>query len=129
MTHTTIPGKGSFPPEGVQATARPWRIQSRGIDRIYDVIVNESGEKRIASVGVSTVGIPESKANGQLIVAAVNSYDAMLGVLKALEPYLVTHNEMLNDASMNEGRVSGFALASMKARDAIAVAERHEGER
>lgn len=39
--------------------------------------------------------------------------------IRQIKPYLATETEILNDASLNEGRASGFAVASLKLRKLI----------
>ena len=49
--------------------------------------------------------------------------ETLVAALRALEPYLSTEAEMLDAASLNEGRASGFDVASLKARAALSLAE------
>lgn len=63
--------------------------------------------------------IDEADANTALIIRAVNNHDALVAALEALEPYLTDEAAMLDYASLNEGRASGFDVASVKARRAL----------
>lgn len=47
------------------------------------------------------------------------AFDRLVEALETLEPYLATKADMLDYASLNEGRASGFDTASMKAREAL----------
>lgn len=67
----------------------------------------------------------ESEANAEFIVRAANNYDALVEALEALEPYLTDEAAMLDYASLNEGRASGFDTASIKARRALSIARQH----
>jgi hypothetical protein len=61
------------------------------------------------------------------ICQAVNNHQALVDVLLALEPYLSTEAQMLDAASLNEGRASGFDIASVKARKALVAIQRAKG--
>lgn len=52
-----------------------------------------------------------------------NVTDELVKALEALEPHLNTEAQMLDYASLNEGRASDFGVASMKARRALALAK------
>ncbi|MGN6312888.1 MAG: hypothetical protein ACTHMO_03900 [Rhodanobacteraceae bacterium] len=65
----------------------------------------------------------EIQANARLIAAAPE----LLEALQALEPFLSTQSQMLDSASLNEGRASDFDVASMKARATIAKATGAQG--
>jgi hypothetical protein len=63
------------------------------------------------------------------IQRAVNSYEPLVEALRALEPYLSTEAQLLDAASLNEGRASGFDMASVKARAALsALAEKESAQ-
>ena len=52
----------------------------------------------------------------------VEQRDKALDALAALEPYLTTEAQMLDSASLNEGRASSYDTASIKARKVLAEA-------
>lgn len=52
-----------------------------------------------------------------LIRAAPALYEAVMALL----PYLSDRTQLLDYASLNEGRASGFDIASVKAREALAL--------
>lgn len=68
------------------------------------------------------VPVGTNQANARFIVRAVNSHETLVEALRALEPYLSTEAQLLDAASLNEGRASGFDMASVKARAALALA-------
>lgn len=51
------------------------------------------------------------------------AFEAMRAALVALLPYLSTEAQLLDYASLNEGRASGFDTASVKARAALKLAD------
>lgn len=55
------------------------------------------------------------------------AFDALYEALKALKPYLSTEAQMLDYASLNEGRAAEFDTASVKALAAIALADKEKG--
>lgn len=85
----------------------------------FTISVHESGYYQVS--------IPDY--HGGEVVRA-ESYDSLLEVfevlkhaLNALLPYLSTEAQLLDDASLNEGRASRFDIASVRARKALALAE------
>lgn len=48
---------------------------------------------------------------------------ALVAALEGLEPYLATERSALDDAALNEGMVSGFSVASLRARAALEKAK------
>lgn len=73
--------------------------------------------------GASTSG-RRDKENSRFIVQAANAHDELLAAVKgaleaynAMEPYLSTRAQLLDYASLNEGRASGFDIASVKMRE------------
>lgn len=83
-------------------------------------------ELSIASIGLAEPNVSagasysqgEFIGNARLIAAAPALYEALI----ALEPYLSTEAQLLDAASLNEGRASGFDMASVKARKSLALA-------
>ncbi len=55
-------------------------------------------------------------------VAAARAIEEIVEAAKALLPYLPTKADMLNDASMNEGRASTFNVAGCRLRSALGTA-------
>ena len=74
-----------------------------------------------------TLANPDAIAawNTRAVSAAV---DALVTAVNTLLPYLSTEAQLLDAASLNEGRASGFDMASVKVRAAIAEVERLKGE-
>jgi len=91
-------------------TPGPWIAQDRTIFHGYVVAS--------AQYNPDNRSVLEQRANARLMAAAPD----LLAALRALEPYLATRQEMLNYASLNEGRASPFDIASVLAREAIAKA-------
>ena len=56
------------------------------------------------------------------LAAVTEQRDKALDALAALEPYLTTEAQMLDSASLNEGRASSYDTASIKARKVLAEA-------
>jgi hypothetical protein len=97
---------------------------------------NEIIRKDLGST-YSVTGIDVGHHYGQIVVfnapglAAVilrehNAHGKLVEALRALKPYLTDEAQMLDAASLNEGRASGFDVASLKARAALALAETQE---
>jgi len=98
-------------------TPGPWGAYEGLIDDEGVWIMSTHVEDAVvASIGMD---LPEAKANARLIAAAPALYEA----LEALKPYLSTEAQMLDAASLNEGRAGGFDVASVKARAALALVD------
>lgn len=113
-------------------TPTPWKISNY---RPYNIIARDPDEStfKVGDDKFSTLVSVHGEhlaANAAFIVEAVNSYDSLRDRCNALEvalrgllPYLSTEAQLLDYASMNEGRASGFDMASVKAREALAEGE------
>ena len=95
-------------------TPGPWGVNEHGYESPY--LVKAFIEKEDGDL---ICGLYEGDgANARLIAAAPALYAALIGLL----PYLSTQVQLLDYASLNEGRASGFDTASVKAREALALA-------
>lgn len=110
-------------------TPGPWFLAD-GIEGVWRIESKRGGWSICETAGGcganNLPGEDESDANARLIAAAPALYEA----LKALLPYLTDKTQLLDYASLNEGRASGFDVASVKAREAIALVavQNNEGE-
>jgi hypothetical protein len=110
-----------------KATPRPW-VEGENIKfRLMTDVCGRGGEDYIADCGMlNGLSAVQCEANAALIVKAVNALDRHLAIIKqlrealqGLEPYLSTEEQMLDYASLNDGRASGFGVASLNARAAL----------
>jgi hypothetical protein len=60
---------------------------------------------------------------GDLNRRKLELFDEALAAIQAIEPYLATRAEVLDGASLNEGRASGYGVASLALREVLAKAK------
>lgn len=102
--------------DAIGPTPGPWvAIEKNGSWSIF----SDRGHMFWIATLITVDSDEEQDANARLIAASWE----MLEALEALKPFLSTESEMLDDASLNEGRAGQWGLASMKARRAIAKAK------
>jgi hypothetical protein len=92
-------------------TKGPWRV-IRSAAFSYQITTDYPQGHAHYGVIVQEV---RSEENAQLVAAAPE----LLEALRACLPYLPTHNNALDYASTNEGRVGSIHLAAEQARNAI----------
>lgn len=63
------------------------------------------------------------KANAALMTHSANVLPQALEALKKLEPFLSTRTDLLNNASLNEGRATEYDSACERVREAIVAIE------
>lgn len=101
-------------PDWQQINSTIFAPNADGLSRFYFNVVSASEALKPG----------DTERIASMILREHNSHDALVAALKALEPYLSTEAQMLDYASLNEGRASGFDVASIKARKALALAEK-----
>jgi hypothetical protein len=97
-----------------KATPRPW-VEGENIKfRLMTDVCGRGGEDYIADCGMlNGLSAVQCEANAALIIKQLRE------ALQGLEPYLSTEEQMLDYASLNDGRASGFGVASLNARAAL----------
>lgn len=104
-------------------TPGPWQYYTGKLRPQFATVIHEiqdtDGTAIISWGGFDGVDFSQEEiaANAKLIAAAPALYEALIALL----PYLSTEAQLLDYASLNEGRASGFDVASVKARAALAL--------